>query len=209
MCVCVFVCVHCFSHVRLFATPWTVAHQAFFAIPWTVAHQAPLSTGLSRQEYWRGLPLPTPGDLPNPGIEPTSLTSPALAGRFFTTSATWEAPPWQPLVYFAPLWICLFWSFLNKWDQYSMWLSVLGPLTYHNYFKFHPGGNMYLYFISFSGSIIPFQEFHCRTSLVVQWLRLSIPNAGGSGSIPGQGTKTPHAMQCGQKMPSKPSLVHR
>ena len=43
----------------------------------------------SRQEYWKGLPLPTPGDLPNPGIEPTSLVSPALAGEIFTTSSTW------------------------------------------------------------------------------------------------------------------------
>jgi len=48
--------------------------------------------GLSRREYWSGLPWPPPGDLPNPGIEPVSLTSPALAGGFFTTSATWEAP---------------------------------------------------------------------------------------------------------------------
>ena len=44
----------------------------------------------SRQEYWSGLPFPSPGDFPNPGIEPSSLTSPALAGGFFTTSATWE-----------------------------------------------------------------------------------------------------------------------
>ena len=42
------------------------------AIPWTVAYQAPLSVGFSRQEYWSGLPLPSPGDLPNPGIEPES-----------------------------------------------------------------------------------------------------------------------------------------
>ena len=47
--------------------------------------------GFSRQEYWSGMPCPPPGDLPNPGIEPTSLMSPALAGGFFTTSATWEA----------------------------------------------------------------------------------------------------------------------
>ena len=40
--------------------------------PWTVAHQAPLSTGFSRQEYWRELPFPSPGDLPDPGIEPAS-----------------------------------------------------------------------------------------------------------------------------------------
>ena len=58
---------------------------------WTIAHQAPLSMGFSRQEYWSGLPCPPPGDLPNPGIEPASLLSPALAGGFFTTSATWEA----------------------------------------------------------------------------------------------------------------------
>ena len=59
------------------------------AAPWTVAHQAPLSMGFPRQEYWSGMPFPSPGDLLNPGIKPTS---PALAGGFFTTSATWEAP---------------------------------------------------------------------------------------------------------------------
>ena len=58
------------------------------AIPWTVAHQAPLSMGFSRQGYWSELPFPSPGDLPDPGIEPASLMSPALAGRFFTTSTT-------------------------------------------------------------------------------------------------------------------------
>ena len=50
--------------------------------PWTAAHQAPLSMGLSRQEYWSGLPFPPPGDLPDPGLNPTSS---ALAGRFLTT----------------------------------------------------------------------------------------------------------------------------
>ena len=62
-----------------------------FVTPWTVAHQAPLSLGFPRQEYWIGLPFPPPGDLPDPGIIPVSLVSPALTGRFFTTSATWEA----------------------------------------------------------------------------------------------------------------------
>ena len=52
------------------------------------ARQAPLSMGFSRQEYWSGFPFPPPGDLPNPGIEPASLSSPALASGFFTTSAT-------------------------------------------------------------------------------------------------------------------------
>ena len=46
---------------------------------WTVAHQAPLSMGFSRQEYWSGIPCPPPGDLPNPGIKPRSLTPPASA----------------------------------------------------------------------------------------------------------------------------------
>ena len=56
-----------------------------------IAHQVPLSMGFSRQEYWSKLPFPTMGDLPDPGIKPVSLMSPALAGGFFTTSATWEA----------------------------------------------------------------------------------------------------------------------
>ena len=60
--------------------------------PWTVACQAPLFVGFSRQEYWHGLPFPTPGDFPNPGIKPPSLESPALADRFFTNCTTWEAP---------------------------------------------------------------------------------------------------------------------
>ena len=57
--------------------------------PWTVGCQAPLSMGFSRQEYWSGLSFPSPEHLPDPGIEPVSLTSPALAGGFFTTSTTW------------------------------------------------------------------------------------------------------------------------
>ena len=60
--------------------------------PMTVSCQAPLSMEFSKQEYWSGLPLPTPGDLSNPGIEHASLVSPAFKGRFFTTSVTWEAP---------------------------------------------------------------------------------------------------------------------
>ena len=62
-----------------------LSHVQLFVTPWTVAHQAPLSLGFSRQEYWSGLPFPSPGDLPDPGIEPGSL---AMTGRFFTT-----APP--------------------------------------------------------------------------------------------------------------------
>ena len=53
--------------------------------------------GISRQEYWSGLPFPSPGDLPHPGIEPASLMSPALPARFFITSTAWEILtfPWR------------------------------------------------------------------------------------------------------------------
>ena len=66
------------SHVQLFCNL-------------SVALQAPLSMGFSRQEFWSGLPCPPPGDLSDPGIKPAFLMSPALAGRFFTASTTWEA----------------------------------------------------------------------------------------------------------------------
>ena len=64
----------------------------FFETPWTIAHQDPLSMGFPRQEYWSELPRPSPGrfDLPEPGIEPVSPVSLALAGRFFTSWATWK-----------------------------------------------------------------------------------------------------------------------
>ena len=78
---CVCVLSH-FNHVRLFVTPWTVAPQV------------PLSMGFCRQEYWSGLPCPSPGDLPDPGMEPEPviLRSPALASGFFTTKVTWDTP---------------------------------------------------------------------------------------------------------------------
>ena len=69
-----------------------LSHFRLFATPQSIDHQAPLSMGFSRQELWSGLPFPPTGDLLDPGIEPQSLTSPALAGRFITTDATWEAP---------------------------------------------------------------------------------------------------------------------
>ena len=71
------VVVYALSRVQLFATSWTVAHQA------------PPSVGLPRQEYWSGLPFSSPGDLPDPGTEPSS---PVLAGEFFTTE-----PPGKPV----------------------------------------------------------------------------------------------------------------
>ena len=69
-----------FMHVQLFVTRWTLAPQAS------------LSMGFSRQEHQSRLQCPPPGNLPDPGIKALSLLSLALAGGFFTTSATWEAP---------------------------------------------------------------------------------------------------------------------
>ena len=69
-------CVCTFSRIQLFLTPWTVPCQA------------PLTIEFTRQEYWSGLPFPSPGDLPDPGIETASLMSLALTGEFFISRAT-------------------------------------------------------------------------------------------------------------------------
>ena len=63
----------------------SLSRVPLFETPWTVAYQAPPSMKFSRQEYWSGLPFPSPGELPNPGIKPMSPVSPTLVGRFFAT----------------------------------------------------------------------------------------------------------------------------
>ena len=73
-------CAQSLSHVQLFVTTWTVACQA------------PQSMEFPRQKSWSGLPFLTPGDPPDPETEPVSFMSPAWAGGFFITSATWETP---------------------------------------------------------------------------------------------------------------------
>ena len=75
------VCMHTFSHVQLLAAPCTIAYQVS------------LSMNFSRQEYGSGMSFPPPRDFPNPGVEPMSPESTALAGRFFNHCATWETPP--------------------------------------------------------------------------------------------------------------------
>ena len=74
-----------YMHAQSLSCVW------LFATPSTVAHQVPLPLEFSRQKYWSGLPFPFPGDLPNPGIEPESIASSALASGLFTTNTTWEA----------------------------------------------------------------------------------------------------------------------
>ena len=89
------------------------SHVQLFALLSTIALQAPLSMGFSRQEYWSRLPWPLSGDLLDAGMEPLSLRSSALAGRFFTTSATWEAQVISNII--EHLFVCLL----------AIWLSSL------------------------------------------------------------------------------------
>ena len=110
-----------FSCVCLFLTPW----------------QDTLAMGISRQEYWSGLPFPPSGDLPDPQIEPESLMSPALAGRLFTTSATWEAPEyWSRSPFHSkglfptqasnlcllPVSLALAAGFFTPWAMWELWI---------------------------------------------------------------------------------------
>ena len=78
-----------YQHFHLSLTcVWLLSHVLLFVTLWTVAHQAPPLMGFPRREYWSGLPFPSLGNLPDPGIKPVS---PTLAGRFFTTE-----PPGKP-----------------------------------------------------------------------------------------------------------------
>ena len=91
------------SHVRLFATPWTVAYQAS------------LSMGFSRQEYWSGLPFPSPGDLPDPGIEPGS---PALEADALTSE-----PPGKPISIYTTSYLYIH-LLVDPEVAYVSWLTV-------------------------------------------------------------------------------------
>ena len=95
------------SHVRLFATPWTVAHQA------------PPSMGFSRQEYWSGLPFPSPGDLPDPGIEPRS---PSLQA-----DALPSEPPGKPAEAHKE-------DRINIWKEINLIFSPSSEMTFGNFF---------------------------------------------------------------------------
>ena len=99
-----------------------------FVTPWTVAHQAPLSMEFSKQESWSGLPFPSPGHLPNPGTEPASLMSPALAGGFFTT----EPPGCKKLTHWKRTWC---WERLKAGEEgdgrgWDGWMASLTQWTW-------------------------------------------------------------------------------
>ena len=105
------------SRVRLFATPWTVAHQA------------PLSMGFSRQEYWSGLPFPSPGDLPDPGIEPGS---PILQADALTSE-----PPGKPMKEFTQTDTCCWPSEFRGFTSASSTNTGYGELSSATSYKGH------------------------------------------------------------------------
>ena len=127
-----------FSHVRLFATLWTVVCQT------------PLSMGFSRQEHWIGLPCPPPGDIPNRGIKPASPGSAALTGWFFTHWATWVAFPnmWDNCYYwygddFRYEDIALNYIGLHRGENYSLF-NLVSILLITSWGMSHFGMKIYL-----------------------------------------------------------------
>ena len=115
--------------------------------------------GFSRQEYWSGLPCHLPGDLPNPGIKPTGLKSPALTGGFFTTSATWEVPlkcildPNSPYRYhpISSFYERNTWKSLHLLTQFSLKLILIRRLRFSSspFFQNFPGwGQQWLHIIN-------------------------------------------------------------
>ena len=130
----------CWSEVK-WSEVKSLSRVRLFVIPWTVAYKAPLSMEFSRQEYWSGLPFPSPGDLPDPGLEPLSLASPALTGGFFTTNATWEG--FRDMMKWFEIWL-KFYTYLYAsnhfraramisklaWDLKEIHISMKYPLCY-------------------------------------------------------------------------------
>ena len=105
--------------LKLFYTYWFIffSFQILCISNSCISHKASLFMGFSRQEYWSGLPFPTPGDLPDSGIEFVSLMSLALTGRFFTTGTTWEALMFSCRPHIVIL--CL--AFLKQYSNKSFW----------------------------------------------------------------------------------------
>ena len=123
---------HCWLlilEIILFNKPWACAGIRSLSYVWlsailgTIVCQAPLSMGFLRQEYWSGLPFLPPGHLPDPGIKPTSLVSPALAGRFFISWTTREAlkRPYSSWNDVAPAWVSKLWL---PFPTYSLHCSL-------------------------------------------------------------------------------------
>ena len=145
---------------------WSLSCVWLSAAPWTVARQALLSMEFPRQEYWSGLPFPSPGNLLNPGIEPASLKSSALAGRFFTIRVNWEALMYYGLPWWLRWWrICLqcrtpkFDPWVGKIPWRREWLPTL---------VFLPGES------HGERSLAGYSLWVCKESDMTEWRILSI-----------------------------------
>ena len=171
-------------------------HIQLFVTQWTTAHQAPLSLEFSIQEYWSGLPCPPPGDLPNPGIKPTSVMSPALAAG--------SLPLALPIVLY------IFWILIS----YQIWLenifsySIGSLFTLLHWCFYFEVIQIYVFFsccLWVSEWDLPYiyskiiVVFFCwnkeKGLLVVQWLRFRISNPGITDWIPGWRTKILNAAE--------------
>ena len=112
----------------LFIKPmmFIVCPQSYLTLctPWSIAHQAPLSMEFSKQESWSGLPFPSPEDLPNPGIAPTSLASPTLADRFFTTVS-----PGKPMMFAKCLLKKIILEKIRSQETRQIWKDIYGKET--------------------------------------------------------------------------------
>ena len=127
----------------------SVSRVQLFAISWTVACQAPLPMEFSRQKYWSRLPFSPPGDLPDPGIEPGSLESPALAREFFTTE-----PPRKPLTYHK---IHYFSNCTIQWFlAYSQCCAIIKTLIYN-------------FFITPKGNPVPIKQILAISLILISW----------------------------------------
>ena len=163
---------HCFSHVQLCVTLWTVARQA------------PLSMGFSRQEYCSELPRPPQGDLPDPGTEPVSVVSPALAGGFFTMRNTFQIYPWLSL-------FCLYcFNDVLSSNDFQFVSLIHSAICNDSWIQICPHCSEH-------------KECILGTSLVVQWLGLCAFTAEGQGSTSGRGIKILQALWWSQKKKKK------
>ena len=120
----------------VFAYAQSLSGIQLLVISWSVGHQAPLSLEFSRKEYWRGLPFPTAGDLPDQG---TKLRSPASASRLFTTEPTWEIQ-WKDYYVWNTIWLVAFiYSLRIYWTPiwHTLLLNALSRQTPLSSFSIH------------------------------------------------------------------------
>ena len=119
-----YIYVYMYTHTHTHTHTSSVISDSF-ATPWTVACQAPLSMEFSRQEYWRGLPFPTPGDLPDPRSEAMSPMSHALTGGFFTTMSLGK-----PICMYVCMCVCVC-VCVCIYIYIYIYMNIMNPCLYH------------------------------------------------------------------------------